>query len=60
MLEKFLNRRVKIYVTTYGSGTAFRENANREGVVTNLDEKYIELDNNVVIQIKYIVSIEAK
>ena len=59
MLEKFLNKKVKVYVTTYGSGTGFSDNANQQGVVTNLDEKYLELDNNIVIQTKYIVFIKA-
>lgn len=59
MLEKFLNKRVRIYVTTYGSSNAISNNANQKGVVTSIDDKYIELDNNIVIQIKYIVSIEA-
>jgi len=58
MLEKFLNKRVKLFVTTYGSNTAFRGNQGCVGTVTNIDSNYIELDNNKVIQIKYIVSIE--
>ena len=58
MLEKFLNKKVKVFVTTYGSATPFRDNQSCSGTVTNIDSNYIEINNNKVIQIKYIVSIE--
>ena len=71
MLEKFLNKKVKIVIATYGttlnqklknsrSGgfTNYVAEYNVEGIVTNIDSNFIEIDNNLVIQIKYIISIE--
>ncbi len=71
MLEKFLNKKVKIVTATNGtticqkmknsmSGgfTNYVAEYNIEGIVTNIDSNFIEIDNNLVIQIKYIISIE--
>ena len=30
-----------------------------EGTVTNIDSNFVEIDNNLVIQIKFIISIES-
>lgn len=72
MLEKFLNKKVKIVTATNGttilqkaknsmSGgfTGYIAEYNVEGIVTNIDSNFIEIDNNLVIQIKYIISIES-
>ena len=70
MLEKFLNKNVKVVIATYGTtlnqkmkttmslGSAYIAEYNVEGVITNIDSNFIEIDNNLVIQIKYIISIE--
>ena len=70
MLEKFLNKKVRIIIATYGTtlnqkmkasmsfGNAYIAEYNVEGTVTNIDSNFIEIDNNLVIQIKYIISIE--
>ena len=52
MLEKFLNKKVEILVTEYCT------NKREKGIVTKVDSDFIELDNNKIIQIKYIISIE--
>ena len=53
MLEKFLNKKVQIRYTIYGNFI------NAKGVLTNLDENFIELDNDEVIAIRYILSIKS-
>lgn len=68
MLEKFLNKNVRISTTTYGSNISVTKKLEKmrrwsqeflvEGIVTNIDSNFIEIDNNMVIQIKYIISIE--
>ena len=64
MLEKFLNKNVELTVATNGSSTKYRlvrsgDSFYKKGTVTKLDDNFIELDNNMVIQIKYIIAIEA-
>jgi hypothetical protein len=71
MLEKFLNKKVRIILATYGTklnqklkatmtfGNAYVSQYNVEGTITNVDSNFIEIDNNLVIQIKYIISIES-
>lgn len=60
MLEKFLNKKVCIEVALYTTGKGFRANEYFKGTITNIDKDFIELDNNLTIQIKFIVTIEAK
>ena len=61
MLErKFLNRKVSIEVVRFAPGGAFGGNEIYKGTVTGIDDNFIELDNNLTIQIRYIASIEAK
>ena len=50
MLEKFLNKKVKVYIKEYGL---------RKGTITSINADFIELDNNIVIQIKYIIYVES-
>lgn len=61
MLEKkFLNRKVNVEVIRFAPGGGFGGNEFYKGTVTGIDDYFIELDNNLIIQIKYIASIEAK
>ena len=53
MLEKFLNKRVAITVSPYGS-MGYLE----KGIMTSCDENYIELDNDKVIATRFIASIK--
>lgn len=68
MLEKFLNEKVEICLAEYAKVievvTPLRdkkilEQTVKKGTVTRIDENFIELDNNVVIAIKYIVTIKS-
>ena len=67
MLEKFMNKKVRIITTTYGSIVSrerkqlkcYAQEYIIEGTVTNIDSNFIEIDNNLTIQIKYIISIES-
>lgn len=60
MLEKFLNKTVEITATSHGSVLGFGKAAViTRGIVTGFDSDFIELDNKIVIQIKYIISIES-
>ena len=67
MLEKFLNEKVEICLAEYAKGIdhiamgvkGILEQCVRKGTVTRIDENIIELDNNVVIAIKYIVTIKS-
>lgn len=54
MLEKFLDKKVVVYFFTTRTNSFYR------GVVTAVDKDFIELDNNLTIAIKYIISIESK
>ena len=61
MLEKYLNKKVKIYATSmYNTAMGTISRVSRVGVVTDVDDKFIELDNNSVIAINYIVSIDLR
>ena len=64
MLEKFKNKKVLICIADYAAaidfkkqGRSYASSRQREGIVTNLDENFIELDNDQIISIKYITSI---
>lgn len=60
MLEKFLNKKVEILISSYGTPYVGMINSyaiKHTGIVTNIDSNFIELDNNKVIQIKYIISV---
>lgn len=59
MLEKFLNKKVGIEVLRCTPGGGFGGNEFFKGTITAIDDNFIELDNNCIIQIKYIVSVEA-
>ena len=66
MLEKFLNKKVRICLAEYAKTldhmpTGFKGTLSyylREGIVTKIDENFIELDNDEVIAIKYITTIK--
>lgn len=55
MLEKFLNKKVKIFIYNYGASPMATIDV-KEGTVTALDENFIELDNDQVVAIKCIRS----
>ncbi|MBQ2836315.1 MAG: hypothetical protein IJE68_05740 [Clostridia bacterium] len=67
MLEKFLNKNVLICIANYASAVEEMprpgKNAfvavQRKGTVTRVDDKFIELDNNEVVAIKYISTIKS-
>lgn len=55
MLEKFLNEKVEIVYTPYGlAGFTIK------GVITAIDENFVELDNNEIIAIKFIMKVVKK
>ena len=54
MLEKFLNEKVLITYTAYSSHWF-----DSKGIITKIDDDFIEIDNNQIIAIKYIVSIKS-
>ena len=54
MLEKFLNKKVAIWVSLYGSANGYI----KKGIMTSYNEEYIELDNEKIIAIRFIASIE--
>jgi len=54
MLEKFLNEKVQIIYTAY-SDNYF----NLKGIITKIDDNFIEVDSNQIISIKYIISIKS-
>lgn len=65
MLEKFLNKKVLICIANYAAATEVMASMKnpyaplqRKGTVTNIDNNFIELDNNEVIAIKYITTIK--
>ncbi|MBP3707337.1 MAG: hypothetical protein J6J36_01850 [Clostridia bacterium] len=55
MLEKYLNRKVGVCIFNATQIPGFEK-----GIVTAVDENFIELDNDLTIAIKYIISIKAK
>lgn len=65
MLKKFLNKKVLICIASYASAAekivmgpnlaAFQ----RQGTVTDVDDNFVELDNNELVAIKYIATIKA-
>ena len=54
MIEKFLNQKVLIAYTGYAS--AFYS---VKGILTKMDDNFVEVDNNQIIAIKYILSIKS-
>ena len=64
MLEKFLNKKVLICIANYASAAEMivfnrpLEAVQRKGTVTNVDENFVELDNNELVAIKYICTIK--
>lgn len=54
MLEKFLNKKVQVRYTFYSSGFFAIK-----GIVTKIDENFIEVDNDMIIAKKYIVDIKS-
>lgn len=66
MLEKFLNKRVLVCISHYAAayermymGVGVIEAYQRKGVLTRLDNNFIELDNDEVVAIKYITTIKS-
>ena len=62
MLEKFLNKKVLICISQYAAaitGIGGPNAVQRKGVVTNIDDKFIELDNDEIIAIQYITTIKS-
>lgn len=66
MLEKFLNKNVLICFANYASATEVTPSfsnpysaVQRKGIVTNIDNNFIELDNDEVVAIKYIATIKS-
>ncbi len=55
MLSKLLNQKVRVILMTAGSVGA---SPSYDGVVTNIDDNFVELDNERIIAIKYITSIK--
>ena len=62
MLKKLLSQKVRIGLSNYawsyfpkGKGN----NMQREGIVTDIDDNFIELDNEMIIAIKSITYIQA-
>ena len=53
MLEKFLNKKVQVRYTIYGHFLIGK------GIITNIDENFIELDNDQIIAIKYVTDIKS-
>ena len=58
MLEKFLNKKVKVYISNYGAGSPSDAVNLKEGTITALDENFIELDSDEIIAIRYIRNIK--
>lgn len=66
MLEKFLNKKVLICISHYAAAQekivmgpkAGLEPFQRNGIVTQINNDFIELDNNEVVAIKYITTIK--
>lgn len=54
MLEKFLNKKVQIMYTGYSEGQY-----SEKGIVTKIDDNFIEVDNDKIIAIKYILTIKS-
>ena len=67
MLEKFLNKKVEILIASYARvankvAVGVKQSVEfglRKGIVTNVDNNFIELDNDEVVAIKYIVTIKS-
>ena len=55
MLEKFLNKKVIIMISKYAASDFIE----KKGIVTELNDDFIELDNDEIIAIKYITSIKS-
>ena len=56
MLEKYLNKEVKVLIRTPGIGLIEKE----DGIITSIDDKFIELDNKQLINIFSILQIKLK
>ena len=54
MLEKYLNKKIEVDYTNY----AYPVGLKVKGVITEIDDNFIELDNEMIIAIRYIISIE--
>ena len=54
MLEKFLNQKVQVRYTGYTTGFYMGK-----GILTNIDDNFIELDNDLIVTKKYIIDIKS-
>ena len=54
MLEKFLNKEVQIRYTGYAQACY-----SKKGIVTKIDDNFIEVDNDEIIAIRYILTIKS-
>ena len=61
MLDKYLNKQVVIEEKKYGyKSGACDSNVSTEGIITAIDDDFIELNNNVLIARKFIYKIIIK
>ncbi len=62
LIEKFLNKKVCIAEKMFSYSSTLEGFSNGrnfiEGVVTNIDDDFIELDNEILIAIKFIYKIQ--
>ena len=52
MLEQFLNKNVLITYTNYATNGLFQK-----GIITKVDNEFVEVDNKMIIARKYIVTV---
>ena len=53
MLEKYLNKNVKIYVSSHNELLDVKK-----GIITGINDNFVELDNNELIGINFIRNIK--
>ena len=56
MLKKLLSKNVKITSKSFSGGAP----VTKVGIVTDVDDNFVELDNEMYIAIRYIAYIETK
>ena len=53
--NQYLNKKVKIRITNYGTPVGYNE---IKGVMTNINDNFIELNNNTIVAMRYVETIE--